>query len=94
MDVILSLARPLLSEWPESLDLTPSTTGLAEQHREFLQVTVALQDSGWIMYEALLVGTGPEPRVLNACVTAKGRVHLMELRGTKDQGGSSGPDRG
>lgn len=79
-DLVLSLAGPLLREWPEPFDLTPSTAGMADRHRDFLQVAVALQDSGWIMYEALLVGTGPEPRALNACVTAKGRVHLMELR--------------
>ena len=79
-DVVLCLAGPLLRQWPEPLALTPSRSGLAGRHRDFLRAAVALQDAGWIMYEALLVGTGPEPRALNACVTAKGRVQLMELR--------------
>lgn len=85
MDVVLSLAAPLLTEWPEPFDLTPSRVGLGERHRDFTQVAVALQDSGWIMYEALLVGTGPEPRAVNACMTVKGRVHLLELDAAQDQ---------
>jgi hypothetical protein len=85
-ELVLSLAAPLLKGWPEPFDLTPSGAGLAERHGDFMQVAVALQDSGWIMYEALLVGAGPEPRAVNACMTAKGRVHLLELGGLGDGG--------
>jgi hypothetical protein len=85
-DLVLSLAAPLLKGWPEPFDLTPSGAGLAERHGDFMQVAVALQESGWIMYESLLVGTGAEPRAVNACMTAKGRVHLLEL-GSPEHGG-------
>lgn len=83
-DLVSRFAVPLLREWPEPIDLTPSKTGLAERHRDFVQAAVALQDTGLIMYEALLVGTGPEPCARNACLTTKGRVHLIGSRGAED----------
>ena len=84
-DLLLAFAEPLLRQWPDSLDLTPAKSGLAGRQREFLRVTVALQDFGWIMYDALLAGSGTEPRILNACVTAKGRAHLIELKGALER---------
>ncbi len=73
------VARRLLDSWPDTVDLRPSDLEMDEIHRAFLQLMTGLQDRGWMMYEALLVGTGPEPRVLDAVLTAKGRIALGGL---------------
>ena len=67
------LAR-LRREWPDSLDLTAQSLVPAVRNSDFLAACVALQDEGMIMYEALLVGTGPSPMLVAAVLTRKGQA--------------------
>lgn len=66
------LAR-LRRDWPESVDLEARQFAPAISEAEFLAASVALQDAGLIMYEALLVGAGPSPMLISAVLTHRGQ---------------------
>lgn len=78
-DVILRLALRVRRAWPESLHLTASAIGFRGREGDFVRVAMAMQDAGWIMYDALLIGTSPEPEFQNVCMTAKGRERMLEF---------------
>jgi len=69
-----AILRHLRREWPDSLDLSVRDLGSGISDGEFLGACVALQDQGLIMYEALLVGTGPSPVLVAAVLTRKGQT--------------------
>lgn len=73
------LAR-LGREWPDSLDLTARSLVPTVPDGDFLAACVALQDEGMIMYEALLVGTGPSPMLVAAVLTRKGQAATRDDR--------------
>jgi len=68
-----AILQHLRRDWPDSVDLNARTLGTAIGTDDFLAAAVALQDDGLIMYEALLVGTGPTPLLLAAVLTRKGQ---------------------
>ena len=49
--------------WPDSVDVTAQSLSGHTSTADFLAACVALRDEGLIMYEALLVGTGPSPKL-------------------------------
>lgn len=69
-----SILRHLRREFPESLDLAARSLVPAVSDGDFLAACIALQDEGLIMYEALLVGTGPSPMLIAAGLTRKGQA--------------------
>jgi hypothetical protein len=75
--VALILDR-LHASWPEPVTLRPTAIGLAAEQRHFLLALIALRDSGWVMFEALLVGSGTEPEALGAALTVKGLHEITE----------------
>ena len=78
--VTLILQR-LRASWPDTVTLTATDVGLAGDDRAFVRTVVALQDHGWLMFEAMLVGVGPEPYVVDAVLTAKGMKQLEVMAG-------------
>lgn len=71
-----SILDCLHRNWPQPIDLTPRDAGLVDQDRGFLLALIALQDAGWVMFEALVAGAGQEPCAVDAVLTAKGRGEL------------------
>jgi hypothetical protein len=69
-----AILRHLRREWPDSVDLTARSLVPAVSDADFLTACIALQDDGMIMYEALLVGTGPSPMLVAAVLTRKGQA--------------------
>ncbi len=69
-----AILRHLRLEWPDSVDLTARHLPPGFSDADFLAACVALQDDGLIMYEALLVGTGPSPMLVAAVLTRKGQA--------------------
>ena len=69
-----AILRHLRREWPDSVDLTARNLAPPVSDADFLAACVALQDDGMIMYEALLVGTGPSPMLVAAVLTRKGQA--------------------
>jgi hypothetical protein len=69
-----AILRHLRREWPDSVDLTARNLSPGISDADFLGACVALQDDGLIMYEALLVGTGPSPMLVAAVLTRKGQA--------------------
>jgi len=69
-----AILRHLRREWPDSVDLTARNLAPGVSDADFLAACIALQDDGLIMYEALLVGTGPSPMLLAAVLTRKGQA--------------------
>ncbi|KHL26678.1 hypothetical protein PK98_02620 [Croceibacterium mercuriale] len=67
------MLQHLRRDWPDSVDLSARTLGNGITTDDFLAAAVALQDDGLIMYEALLVGTGPAPLLMAAVLTRKGQ---------------------
>lgn len=53
--------------------MTPRSFSPEVSARAFVEAAQVLQDEGLIMYEILLVGTGPEPVLREAAVTRKGQ---------------------
>jgi hypothetical protein len=73
----VSLAREALlnhlrREWPDSVDVAALQIAPGLSGTDFLKACSALLDDGLIMYEALLTGVGPSPRLLAAVLTVKG----------------------
>jgi len=69
-----AILRRLSREWPDSVDLTVRDLAPGISDADFLAACVTLQDDGLIMYEALLVGTGPSPMLVAAVLTRKGQA--------------------
>jgi hypothetical protein len=68
-----AILQHLRRDWPDSVDLSARALGTGIATDDFLAAAVALQDDGLIMYEALLVGTGPAPLLMAAVLTRKGQ---------------------
>lgn len=69
-----AILRHLRRQWPDSVDLTPRNLTPSISDADFLAACIGLQDEGMIMYEALLVGTGPSPVLVAAVLTRKGQA--------------------
>lgn len=80
---VAAVLESLDASWPEPTHLTPASIHLEGQDRTFLLAVIALQDAGWLMCEAVLAGTGQEPCIIDAVLTAKGRTELARLRGER-----------
>jgi hypothetical protein len=59
--------------WPDSVDLSAQSLSERTATADFLSACVALRDEGLIMYEAMLVGTEPSPKLIAAALTRKGQ---------------------
>lgn len=70
----MAILRHLRREWPDSTDLAARTLSPHVAFDDFLAAAISLQDDGLIMYEALLVGTGPSPLLVAAVLTRKGQA--------------------
>jgi len=68
-----AILRHLHREWPDSTDLTARALSPRLGTADFLAAATSLQDDGLIMYEALLLGTGPSPLLVAAVLTRKGQ---------------------
>ncbi|WP_126665468.1 hypothetical protein [Croceibacterium ferulae] len=68
-----AILHHLRRDWPDSVDLSARALGVGVATDDFLAAAVTLQDEGLIMYEALLVGTGPAPLLMAAVLTRKGQ---------------------
>ncbi|WP_347303428.1 hypothetical protein V5740_02040 [Croceibacterium sp. TMG7-5b_MA50] len=68
-----AILQHLRRDWPDSTDVVARDLGAALDTDAFIGAAVALQDEGLIMYEALLVGTGPSPLLVSAVLTRKGQ---------------------
>jgi hypothetical protein len=67
-----AILQRLRRDWPDSADIfARELDGIGTD--AFIGAAVALQDEGLIMYEALLVGTGPSPLLVSAVLTRKGQ---------------------
>ncbi len=69
-----AILERLRHDWPDSCDLEAREFAPQYSEAEFLDASVALQDEGLIMYEALLVGAGPSPMLIAAMLTHKGQA--------------------
>ena len=83
--IAIAVLEGLDANWPAPTSLTPTNVRLDGQNRAFLMAVTALQDAGWLMFESLLAGTGREPCVVDAVLTAKGRTELAVFRGAGRQ---------
>jgi len=72
-----AILRHLRREWPDSVDLAARNLAPGIADADFLSACIALQDDGLIMYEALLVGTGPSPTLVAAVLTRKGQAAAL-----------------
>lgn len=76
----------LWAHWPAFMLLTPADVGMdfpPVRTMDFIRTIQELSDSGLVCYEALVI-RGPEVRVIDAALTARGRAALasqMEGRG-------------
>jgi len=62
----------LRREWPGSVDVAARVAAPGASAADFLEACTTLQNDGLIMYEALLLGLGPSPKLLTAALTRKG----------------------
>jgi len=69
-----SIVDQLRREWPYPLTVTPETLGERVPHRAFVEAAARLQEDGLIMYEALLIGAGPVPQLIDAALTRRGQL--------------------
>jgi len=72
-----ALGRLLNASWPTLITFTPEAIGLAALPNtkfDFLQSIQSLTDAGLMSYEALVVGSEQGPRVVDAALTARGRL--------------------
>lgn len=68
-----SILYHLKSDWPDSVDIELSVAVPSASVASFLEACTTLQNDGLIMYEALLLGVGPSPKLLAAALTRKGQ---------------------
>lgn len=77
-DAIASARRAIVEqlrrEWPYPLTVTPQTLPERVPDRVFVEAAARLQEDGLIMYEALLIGAGPVPQLIDAALTRRGQL--------------------
>ena len=64
----------LRREYPYPLTVTPLTLPERAADSIFVEAAATLQEEGLIMYEALLIGAGPVPQLLEAALTRRGQM--------------------
>jgi len=64
----------LRREYPYPLTVTPLTLAERAPDSAFVEAAATLQEEGLIMYEALLIGAGPVPQLLEAALTRRGQM--------------------
>ena len=69
-----AILEQLRREWPYPATITPKTLGQRVADRVFVQAASELQEDGLLMYEALLIGAGPVPQLLEAALTRRGQL--------------------
>ena len=69
-----ALLERLEPEWPFALTLTPADLSERVADRAFIAAAARLQEEGLLMYEALLIGAGPAPRLIDAALTRRGQL--------------------
>lgn len=79
-----AIIERLRREWPYPLSITPLTLLERVPDHIFVEAAAALQEDGLIMYEALLVGAGPLPRLVDAALTRRGQLWEDEEPGGLD----------
>ena len=68
----------LRREYPYPLTVTPLTLAERAADSAFVEAAASLQEDGLIMYEALLIGAGPVPQLLEAALTRRGQMTQSE----------------
>lgn len=68
----------LRREWPFPVTLTSETLAGSIPERAFVEAAARLQEEGLIMYEALLLGAGPVPQLIDAALTRRGQAGAGE----------------
>jgi hypothetical protein len=69
-----AIIEQLRREWPYPLTITPQTLPARVPDRVFIEAAARLQEDGLIMYEALLIGAGPSPQLIDAALTRRGQL--------------------
>lgn len=72
------LVQLLRESWPVPCSVTPATLGIGTgpgARRAFLDAVLYMSDHGLLSYEALVVCNG-DPRIIEATLTARGRIML------------------
>ncbi len=69
-----AIVEQLRREWPFPLTVTPQTLPERVPDRVFVEAAARLQEDGLIMYEALLIGAGPVPQLIDAALTRRGQL--------------------
>ena len=69
-----AIVEQLRREWPYPLTITPQNIAERVSDRVFIEAAKGLQEEGLIMYEALLIGAGPAPQLLDAALTRRGQL--------------------
>ena len=64
----------LRHEFPYPVTVTPLTWAERAADSAFVAAAASLQEDGLIMYEALLIGSGPVPQLLEAALTRRGQM--------------------
>jgi uncharacterized small protein (DUF1192 family) len=58
------------------MTLEPDLLGEASEPRDFIEAVLELERSGYLDYEAMLIGASPTPQIIGARLTDKGRSAL------------------
>ena len=69
-----AIVEQLRREWPYPYTITPQTLPERVPDRVFVEAAARLQEDGLIMYEALLIGAGPVPQLIDAALTRRGQL--------------------
>ena len=69
-----AIVEQLRREWPDPQTVTPQTLPQRIPDRVFIEAAARLQEDGLIMYEALLIGAGPAPQLIDAALTRRGQL--------------------
>ena len=69
-----AIVEQLRREWPYPASVTPQTLPERVPDRVFVEAAARLQEEGLIMYEALLIGAGPVPQLIDAALTRRGQL--------------------
>lgn len=80
-DARLSIMGFLRRSWPDCDSLVPRLLEPRPSNVIFVRAATSLQDDGLIMYEALLIGAGPEPQIRDALLTRRGLAWESEPDG-------------
>ena len=68
----------LRREWPDSVDVVAKEVAPGASAGDFFEACTSLQHEGLIMYEALVLGVGPSPKLLAAALTRKGHEAALQ----------------